>query len=388
LVTHAHLDHCGRLPLLVLGGYGGKIYMTAPTLALVEVVLRDAERIASEKLDQVPLYSVHEVEKVLTMVEVVEYDQAFSLGSLEVVFKDAGHILGSSSIKMVDSNDRQTIVFSGDLGNTPEDIVRPTEYFDSSDIVVMEATYGDEVHPVDDPSQILQEEINIIEKTGGVLLIPAFSIERTQEILHRMHHLKREGKIRADLPIFLDGRMGISATTIFKDFKSFYNEELQAHTNDPFMFSGLTITEEVRDSKDIVRAMDPKIIIAGSGMLTGGRILSHAKNYLPIASTRLLLVGYQGEETLGRRILEGEKKIWIDRKMVKVRANVREIKSFSAHADQPKLLTWLGHIKGVTKVFLVHGENLKRQNFADKISEALGITDIILPRDGQEFLLN
>lgn len=389
VVTHAHLDHCGRLPMLVFGGFSGKIYMTAPTYSLVDIVLNDAVKIAEDRSDTPPLYSQDEVDKVLEMIEVVEYNAPFQIKDTRVVLKDAGHILGSSSIKITDMNANKSIVFSGDLGNSPEDIVKPTEFFDSADYVVMEATYGDKIHPKDNPSQILGEEIQKIEESGGVLLIPAFSIERTQEILHRLHHLKKDGTIKADTPIFLDGPMGIRATTVFKDYKAYYNEELASHIDsDPFMFEGLVITEHGRDSREIAKALDPKVIIAGSGMMSGGRILSHAIRYLPDKRTRLLFVGFQAEDTLGRKILEGAGSVKIDKERgkgkikVKVNAQVRQVKSFSAHADQGKLLTWLTHIKDVRKVFIVHSESPQRETFASKIKETTDIKDVILPTNG------
>ncbi len=382
-LTHAHLDHCGRLPLLVYGGFRGKIYMTAPTYALIEVILNDSAKIAQEKIDYVPLYGPEEVQKVLQMVEVVEYNQQVTVGPFQLTFKDAGHILGSASIEVVDKTDSKKIVFSGDLGNTPEDIIKPTEYSREADFVVIETTYGDKIHPKEDPTQILREEINAIEATSGVLLIPAFSLERTQEILHRIHHLKKDGKIRRDTPIFMDSPMGIRATEIFGLFREFYNKELQSHTDDPFGFEGLAVTLEARDSKDIIKAMDPKVIIAGSGMLSGGRILHHALNYLPLKSTRILFVGYQAEETLGRKIMDGARKAWIYDKHIKIRASVREIKTMSSHADQPRLLTWLGHMQGVKKVFLIHGDTEQRRGFAEKVKYDLNIESVILPLNGE-----
>ncbi len=386
ILTHAHLDHCGRLPLLVFGGFQGRVYMTAPTAALIEVILRDAAKIAQEKTDYVPLYGSDEVEKVLKMVEVVEYEKEFSVGSLNVKFKDAGHILGSASIEVVDTADKKKIVFSGDLGNTPEDIIKPAVYSDDADYVVMETTYGDERHPEEDPSQIIMEEINKIEDGSGVLLIPAFSLERTQEILHRIHHLKKDGKIRADTPVFMDSPMGIRATEIFGQFREFYNEEMQGHIDDPFNFEGLASTIEARDSKDIIKAMEPKVIVAGSGMMSGGRILHHAVNYLPLDTTSILFVGFQAEGTLGRAILHGAKTVRIYDKQVIVRAKVRET-TMSSHADQSKLLLWLGHIKGVKKVFLAHGEQSKRMAFAQKVKEELHIQDIAMPLVGEEHML-
>lgn len=387
VLTHAHLDHCGRLPLLVFGGYSGKIYMTAPTFALMEVILTDAAKIAKDNKEYAPLYSDDEVQKVLNMVKVVAYNTPFSVGDCSITLQDAGHILGSSSIEIVDTKTGKKIVFSGDLGNSPEDIVKPTTYIDSADYVVMESTYGDSMHPKEDVNSILQEEIQTIEKDGGVLLIPAFSLERTQELLHRIYHLKRDDKIGSDTPVFLDSPMGIRATAIFKVFKEYYNDELQSHTDDPFRFEGLVVTEDARDSKEISKAVNPKVIIAGSGMLSGGRILHHAAHYLPHPTTRLLFVGYQAEETLGRKILEGAKNVWIQDKQVRVRAMIREIHSLSSHADQPKLLTWLQHMKGVQKVFLTHGDTQQRNTFAQTVKTERHITDIILPQNGQSFSL-
>lgn len=382
VVTHAHLDHCGRLPLLVFGGFQGKIYMTAPTAALVEVILNDAAKIAQEKVGYVPLYGPDEVEKTLGMIEVVDYEKEIRLDPFILRFIDAGHILGSASIEVIDQDDNKKIVFSGDLGNTPEDIIKPTVYPEDADFVVMETTYGDIIHPTEDPSQIIMEEINHIEKDSGVLLIPAFSLERTQEILHRIHHLKKDGKIRQDTPVFMDSPMGIRATEIFKQFREFYNDEMQTHTDDPFGFEGLGVTIEPRDSKDIIKAIEPKVIIAGSGMLSGGRILHHAMNYLPRPTTRLLFVGYQAEETLGRKILNGARNIKIYDRPLKVKASIRKIYTMSSHADQPRLITWLKHIKGAKKVFLVHGEEKQRQTFAQQVKQNSTVQDIILPVNG------
>lgn len=385
ILTHAHLDHCGRLPMLVYGGFMGKIYMTAPTFALIEVILTDSAKIAQEKYNGAPLYGLEEVTKLLNMVEIVEYEKEVHFGTFKVTFKDAGHILGSASVEIIDKTDNKKIVFSGDLGNTPEDIIKPTVYINDADIVVMESTYGDENHPPEDTEQILLEEINAIEKVSGVLLIPAFSLERTQELLHRINHFKKEGKIRQDTPVFMDSPMGIRATEIFKEFREFYNEEMQTHKKDPFSFEGLATTIDARDSKEIIKAMDPKVIIAGSGMLSGGRMLHHATTYLPMKTTRILFVGYQAEETLGRQILEGAKNVVINDKNITVRANVHAIKTMSSHADQTKLLDWLSHIKGVKKVFLTHGDTEQRKIFEQKIKETTPLTDITLPLNGQEY---
>lgn len=386
-LTHAHLDHCGRLPLLVFNGFNGKIYMTAPTRALVEIILNDSAKIAMESTDYAPLYGMEEVEKVMQMIEIVSYEKEFSVGNSSIIYHDAGHILGSSSIEIHDRGDDKRMVFSGDLGNSPEDIVRPTTYIDAADYVVVESTYGDKSHPKEDVSEIIKEEINAIEQNSGVLLIPAFSLERTQELLHRIHHLKKDGLVKADTPVFLDSPMGIHATVIFRDFKEFYNDELRSHIDDPFDFEGLVITEEARDSKEIIKAMAPKVIIAGSGMLSGGRIMHHAVNYLGDRFTRVLFVGYQSEETLGRKVSEGARHITIDRHQVNIKAMINSIESLSSHADQPKLITWISHIKGMQKIFITHGDTTQRESLAQKIKDTLHSPDIILPLNGQEHTL-
>jgi len=383
-LTHAHLDHCGRLPLLIKGGYKGKIYMTPPTMAIVEIILNDAAGIQAEDVKHIPLYNLDDVYKTIQAIETVEYGKEVVIENFIVNFKDAGHILGASSIIVKDTLSKKTFVFSGDLGNTPQDIVRPTELIDSADVVVMETTYGSRAHPNDEPSLILQEEINKIEKRGGVLLIPAFSVERTQEILHRINHLKSENKIRSDTPVFLDSPMGIRTTTVFRQYKDYYNDELISHSDDPFRFEGLVITEDSRDSREILKANEPKVIIAGSGMMSGGRILYHALNYIDRSDTTVLFVGYQAEGTLGRKILGGARKARIKEKNINIKASTREIKSLSSHADQGKLLNWILHIKGVQKVFLVHGEDVERNDFAN-ILKSKSKLEIYMPKINEEF---
>jgi metallo-beta-lactamase family protein len=388
-LTHAHLDHSGRLPLLVYGGYSGKIFMTEPTKAFVQIILADSARIASMDQTRQPLYTLDEVEKTMKMIETVPYDEEIDIRNFRAVFKDAGHILGSASISITDRESGTSMVFSGDLGNTPQDLVKPTEYFDQADYVVMESTYGDSDHPAEDAVGIIQEEINTVEETGGVLLIPAFAIERTQELLHILHHLKKDGKVRADTPVFLDTPMGISSTEVYLQFQDFYNEHNRSHGEEiPFNFEGLVITDEPRDSKAILESPPPKVIIAGSGMMSGGRILHHAMNYLNRETTRILFVGYQAEETIGRKILEGAKSVVIDKKQVQVRAKIREIKTLSSHADQTKLITWLEHISGVQKVFLTHGEMSQRQALREKIKSELKIPEVYLPDNGEAFTLS
>ncbi len=392
-VTHAHLDHSGRLPLLIYGGFKGKVYMTAPTKRLVEIILEDSAKIAEADTTKTPLYTLDEVWKILNKIEVIEYEREITTGNFKIVFKDAGHILGSSSILVSETTDRgvEVIAFSGDLGNTPQPLVNPTTYIEKADYVVMESTYGDSLHPKENIEKIFQEEINTIEEPGGTLLIPAFAIERTQEVLHIIHHLKEEGKIKPETLVFLDSPMGINATTSYLDFKSFQNDEIQKHPTIPFNFEGLLITYEGWESRKIQKETGPKVIIAGSGMMSGGRITHHLINYLADESTRILIVGYQAEETIGRQILDKAPVVVLEdrkkKRSIPVKAHIREIKTLSSHADQKKLLDWLKHIQGVKKVFLTHVEKTQRESLAQKIREELKIDEVYLPKPEEIFEL-
>lgn len=383
LLTHAHLDHCGRIPLIIQAGFSHKIYTTLPTKQIAKLSLLDTITIAQEEKKQ-PLYTVGDVEKTYACMETVSYDQAFQVGEFSITFRNAGHILGSASIEISDGN--KTICFSGDLGNSPQDLIAPTEYITNADFVIMESTYGNSEHPKEDVDTLLQKEINAIEHAGGTLLIPAFSIERTQEVLHRIHNLKNTHKIEAITPVFLDSPMAIEVTEIFKQNTAFLSTEL-IH-DQPFDFENLMKTKTSDESKAIYKVESPKVIIAGSGMMSGGRILHHFINYLSLPTTRILIVGYQAEKTLGREIIDGAKEVKIYHEIIPVRATITHIQSLSSHADQPKLLQWISHINHVQKVFLTHGENEQRQALAEKIKQETNIPQIILPNRNDSYEIN
>ncbi|OGK14925.1 hypothetical protein A3H80_01885 [Candidatus Roizmanbacteria bacterium RIFCSPLOWO2_02_FULL_37_19] len=390
ILTHAHLDHCGRLPLLTKNGFKGRIFMTEATKDLTEIALLDAAHISEHEQERPQLFNEVDVHRLLEHAEIVTYDQAFKVGNWHVIFRDAGHILGSASIEFEDKNSSDgisKIVFSGDLGNSPQDILKPTQTINQANIVVMESTYGGRKHPHIDPSQVIQEEINAVEQSKGVLLIPAFSIERSQELLHRIDHLKREGKVHQQTPIYLDSPMASRVTKVYKIYKQYYNQELSEHTqhDDPFNFPGLIITKNTEESAKIHTTSGPMVIIAGSGMMTGGRILHHARKYLPRKSTHLLFVGYQGIETLGRDILSGTRTASILESEITVRASIRDLAAMSAHADEPKLLKWLSYIRDVHKVYLTHGDSVPRADLASAIKNHLGISDIVLPQMNEEY---
>ncbi len=387
ILTHAHLDHCGRLPILSKKGFKGDIWMTSATAELTELSLLDSAKIAKE--NPRALYNTDLAVETINRFSTVEYHKPFSIGGFTVTFYDAGHILGSASLKIEDANsdsEIKRIVFSGDLGNTPEDLVEATEDIDSSDAVIMESTYGDKLHPHEDPSDLLQSEIQQIEKSKSTLLVPAFSLDRTQEILHRIKHLKENGKVQKTTPIYLDGPMAQKATAIYLGYPELFNDHIKSEmgSGGPFDFPGLHIVRSHEESQRLHNGYGPKVIIAGSGMMTGGRILGHASYFLPHPQNRLCIAGYQGEETLGREILDGAKIVTIDGVEVQINAHVSSTQAMSSHADQGQLIEWLKHIKEVKKLFLTHGEDGPREVLAKKIKTELGIQDITLPQLNKE----
>jgi metallo-beta-lactamase family protein len=388
LLTHAHIDHCGRLPILMRHGFGGKVYMTEATKALLDLSLHDSAKIQLEDYEHEPMFSEADVEALLKHVATIPYDKVFSEPPFKFQFLDPGHILGAASILVTDTTadqKYQRIIFSGDLGNDNKQLLRPTELIGRADIAVVESTYGDRNHVDEDPMQIIQQEINAIEKTAKTLLIPSFSIEKSQEILHIIDHLKKQNLVKNETKVFLDSPMSIHATQIYKQFKQLYGEELAEHAkkDDPFDFPGLTLTQSSSASKQIRGIKEAKVIVASSGMMSGGRILFHARNYLPDSQTHLLFTGYQAEGTLGREILEGALEVTIFDQTVPVKAQIRSLQALSSHADQSQLLKWLSTMKGLKKVFITHGEKVQRTTFQGLIKEKLGVSEVYTPSLGE-----
>jgi metallo-beta-lactamase family protein len=391
LLTHAHLDHCGRLPILLSHGFTKEIWMTSATLELIELSLFDSAKIAKQDRKKV-LYDKKLVEQTLEHCKTVEYHQPMQIGDFQINFRDAGHLLGAAIIEIEDTSSNtpmRKIVFSGDLGNTPEDLLHETERVESADAVVMESTYGDRLHPHLNPADALQAEINAVEASGGALLIPSFALEKTQELLHMIMHLKKEGRVALQTPVYLDSPMAQKATVIHSKYPKLCNQHVKddLQHGDPFGFPGLEVIMRSDDSRAIHEQPGAKVILAGGGMMTGGRILFHAAHYLPFAKNRIFFVGYQGEDTLGRSILQGETRVSIDKLPVEVKANVNSTQAMSSHADQQQLMDWLGAIKNVKKVFLTHGDNGPREALAKRITTELGITDVVLPVQNEELSL-
>lgn len=369
-ITHAHLDHVGRLPVLIKNGFSGYIYTTQPTIELTELTLRDAAQIMHydhEKFQRPILYTDEDVSKVMAQCKPVKYGEPFSIGQRDIkfVFHDAGHIFGSAFIEIQAPPESgqgkgKKVVFSGDVGNEQVPILRDTESLPTDlDALICESTYGDRLHESSAERQrIIETTIADAIGRGGVLMIPSFSIERTQELIYELNDLIDHKQRLRRIPIFLDSPMAIDAVKVFKKYPEYYDAE--AHNlikdgDDMFDFPGMMATYTRDESMKINHTPGSKIIIAGAGMMNGGRILHHALRYLSDEKSTLLIIGYQSKGTLGRQIQEGISPVRVLGEEVAVRCQVRTIGALSAHGDQKKLVNWIGAAKP-KQVFLNHGE--------------------------------
>ncbi len=375
LVTHAHLDHVGRLPILVKQGYQGKFFATAPTIELLELILEDAAQIMvhNHRYEGAEiLYDSADIAAVMERCVAVEYNSSVEIApDVSATFHDAGHIFGSAFIEI--RAEGKKVVFSGDVGNVRVPILRDTEALPSDiDVLVCESTYGNRMHEeMKNREETLTALISTAISTGGVLMIPSFSLERTQELIYELNTIVDRKHLLPRIPIFVDSPLAIKATRIYLKYTKYYDAEAAGFVkngDDLFDFPGLVMTETKEESKKINSTPGPKIIIAGAGMMTGGRILHHAMRYLSDERNTLLIVGYQSEGTLGRKILEGHSPVEIMGERIPVRCHVKAIGALSAHADQEKLLAWIGAGKP-KRVILNHGEENVSEDLAEKLSK-------------------
>ena len=347
VVTHAHIDHCGRVPQLFNRGYRGLVYASEPTGELIKLQWDDMLQIMTGQLTRhgrLMLYEAEDVARAMQAIHGVPYGRVIECTpEVKIILHDAGHILGSSWIE-VHAGDR-TIVFSGDIGNDNVPIIRETESLVACDLLVTEATYGDRLHVASkNRKEVLRATIIDAIKRGGALMIAAFSLERTQEILYELNTLIEHDRALPHVPIYLDSPLAIAANQLYRRFTNYYDTAAAAmwKRGDDFLdFPGLHVTRSVAESKLINSAPNPKIIIAGSGMLSGGRITHHLMRYLPDPRSTLLLVSYQAEGTLGRKIVERPGSVSINGEQIPVRCEIARIDSYSAHGDQEKLLRWI-----------------------------------------------
>jgi len=377
-ITHSHLDHIGRLPSLWRAGFRGTIYSTGATKDFAELMLIDSQHLLSmeaEREHKPPLYTDEDIMDVRHLWQGLRYHESVSVGPFTVELFDAGHILGSAIIRV--KAEGKTVVFSGDLGNFPAPIIRPTEFIDAADYCLVESTYGDRVHAnVDKRREELEDAVEDTVRSGGTLMIPTFAMERTQELLYHLHQLFGEGRIPR-VPVFIDSPLAIKLTAVYKKYESYFNPETAhiARTGEDILnFPGLRLTLTTEQSKEINGVQPPKIVIAGSGMSNGGRILHHELRYLPDPKSSIIFVGYQAPGSLGRTILDGAKEVRIFGEMVPVRCKVLNIPGYSAHADQPRLLEWLSHMqRTLKKVFVVQGEERSSEILAGKIVDEMAV---------------
>ncbi|MEK7137874.1 MAG: MBL fold metallo-hydrolase, partial [Patescibacteria group bacterium] len=332
-----------------------------------------------ERVGKEPLYSAADITAMMNYWEGVNYHQVLDLGGVKAEFYNAGHILGSAFIKI--TAEGKTIVFSGDLGNYPAPIIKSTEKLPTADYCLIESTYGDRVHEnVDMRREELEDAIEEVAKTKGTLVIPAFAMERTQQLLFELNELIENGRI-PKIPVYIDSPLAIHLTEIYKKYRGQFTDEVEAMIkggDDILDFPGLHFTLTTEESKTINNAPAPKVVIAGSGMSHGGRILHHELRYLSDPKSMILFVGYQGKGSLGRQILEGAKEVGIMHERVPVRCRVKVISGYSAHADQPRLLEWLRPMRmNLKKVFVVQGEEGASEALARKITDELAIHAVI-----------
>ncbi len=406
LVTHAHLDHCGYLPKLVREGFTGPVYCTPATKEIMKISLLDSAHIQESDAEikkrrhqregrkgpypEVPLYTVQDAEKCFPQLQPVRCKEAVDLADgVSATFHEAGHILGSAmiAVNVRLNGEERRVLFTGDIGRWDRPIVRNPSTFDYVDYIVMESTYGNRTHAdVEDIDKQLEQVITDTVQAGGNIIVPSFAIERAQELLYHMRDLLAADRIPHIL-VFLDSPMAIKVTEVFRNYPDLYDDEateILEKTGSPFDFAGLVAVSSVAQSKALNYLGGSAMIIAGSGMVTGGRIKHHIANNISRPESTILFVGYQAVGTLGRHLVENPEKVRIFGQMYDVRARIEEIQGFSSHADRNEMIRWLSSIRNTPrKVFIVHGEKEASHDFARLLTERYD-WDVSIPSYGQE----
>lgn len=406
LLSHSHIDHSGRIPLLVKKGFKGEIICSKPTYDLCEIMLIDSAHIQETEAEWKnkkalrqgrkliePMYTQSDAMESFQYFRPIQYEQVINItDGLTVKFNDAGHILGSSIIEMwfEEANENVKLVYSGDLGMREKPLLKDPAIIEKADYVIMEATYGDRVH--DDIEQRTEELINIILKTtkrGGSVIIPSFAVGRTQELIYELNkyydsHMDKMGTKENELkkiPVYIDSPLATKATEIFKNNANVFDSEARNYImsgDNPLEFENLHFTQSAEESKALNLSLEPKIIISASGMCEAGRIKHHLKHNLWRKESSIVFVGYQAEGTLGRKLLDGEKIVKVLGESINVKAEIYNVEGFSGHADKIALLNWLrGFKEKPNTVFIVHGEEESKLNFAKEVKETLGLHCIV-----------
>lgn len=394
ILTHAHLDHSGYVPLLVKNGFRGKVYCTKATFDLCKILLPDSGYLQEEDAkhakkygyskhkDPKPLYTQAEAIKSLGSFFPVEFHASTKISDdISFTINRAGHILGAGTVKVV--ADGRNLVFSGDLGRPNSPIMGGAERVEHADYILVESTYGNREHHEDNPMDTLEEIITKTVNRGGSVVIPAFAVGRSQKILYYIHQLKKQGRI-PDVPVFLDSPMSIQVTNLLDD----YADEHKLTREECFdIYSSTRFTITAKQSKEIAKYHFPSVIISASGMATGGRILHHLEHFAPNHKNTIMFAGFQAAGTRGRRIIEGEKEIKMHGKMIPIRAEVKVLHNISAHGDSEEILQWLkGFSKPPKKVFIIHGEPKASEAFAQKVKDRLN-WNVAIPQYLQKEML-
>jgi metallo-beta-lactamase family protein len=411
ILSHAHIDHSGNLPGLVKQGFHGTIYCTKATKSLCEVMLRDSAFIQERDAEFInrkhhkkglapvePLYSQSDVDDTLPLFRGVDYGSRFLVGlGVECRFEDAGHILGSASVelRLKENGTHHILAFTGDLGRPNLPILRdPVFLGDEAEYLISESTYGGRLHaPVEEMDTQLLEPIKRVCDRGGKIIIPAFSVGRTQEIVYVLHKLSIDGRI-GPIPVFVDSPLSVNVTDVFRNHPECFDEETRAVlqspvNNDPFGFDRLTYIRDVEQSKELNDRNGPFVVIAASGMCEAGRIVHHLANSIGDPRNMILIVGYQAEHTLGKKLVMKEPIVNIFGEPHELKAEVVVLNSFSGHADRNELLTYVGRFnrKRMKNIFLVHGDLDQSEKLSAGLLES-GFRNAAIPVRGEKFILN
>jgi metallo-beta-lactamase family protein len=386
LVTHSHQDHIGRIPRLVRDGFRGEIHSTAATKDISALMFEDALHVMeghSREHGCEMLYSAEDVKQTLALWHGHDYHERLSFGDMDTEFLDAGHILGSAMVRF--TRDARSALFTGDLGNTPEPLLHPTESPAGVNYIIMESVYGDRLHEERDTrKEILRAAVEEVRERNGVLLIPSFSVERTQILLFELNDMVEEGGMRP-IPVYLDSPLAVRVTKVFKKYPQLLSEHARTHFekgDDPFSFPGLQVVQNSGASHALHRQPNPKIIIAGAGMSGGGRVRAHEKAYLGERHVTVLFAGYQAPGTLGRRLEDGEKQVVIDGERIRVHARFEKLTGYSGHADRDQLLHFIEEAgKSLERVYVTMGEPRASLFLAQRAHDFLGV-DARVPQKG------
>ena len=397
LITHSHMDHCGKLPWLVKNGFKNNIYCTSPTKDIMYYILLDAVGIMKynkKKYKRDTIYEEKDVEKTISLVKTFDYNKPFSpKENIVVNFKNSGHILGSATVEISEIKDDRTekIVFTGDMGKNLSPIVNDTEFVNGCDHLIIESTYGNKNHKnMDTRKNDLLKAIKQTINNNGSVLIPSFAIERTEELLYDLNELFNEKKL-SNVPVFLDSPLAKNVLSVYRKYQDWFDHNAQQKIksgDDIFDFPGFKIIDDTFESEQLIKNTQAKIVLAGSGMMSGGRIINYLPLYLTQKNNTVVFVSYQAKDTLGEKLVKGQKTINVDGKKLKVKAQVLQIPSYTSHADQKKLKSFVKNIKHPhpKNIFINHG-NIDQSLGLKQCLSLFSKAKLVIPENAKEYKL-